>query len=83
MDMTDAFNSEIYVPTITSLEGVDIVLQVREQEVTYVITSITDDLLWSNWVFSQMPNAREPCLFLAKQEWKISLLSVLKSFSWS
>lgn len=43
--MTDAFNSEIYVPTITSLEGVDIVLQVREQEVTYVITSITDDLL--------------------------------------
>lgn len=45
MDMTDAFNSEIYVPTITSLEGVDIVLQVREQEVTYVITSITDDLL--------------------------------------
>ncbi|KAI8394261.1 P-loop containing nucleoside triphosphate hydrolase protein [Radiomyces spectabilis] len=27
MDMADAFDSEIYVPTITSLEGVDIVLQ--------------------------------------------------------
>ncbi|KAJ8660277.1 hypothetical protein O0I10_004139 [Lichtheimia ornata] len=27
MDMADAFNSEIYVPTITSLEGIDIVLQ--------------------------------------------------------
>ncbi|KAI7850916.1 P-loop containing nucleoside triphosphate hydrolase protein [Circinella umbellata] len=27
MDMTEAFNSQIYVPTITTLEGVDIVLQ--------------------------------------------------------
>ncbi|KAI7877416.1 AAA-domain-containing protein [Lichtheimia hyalospora FSU 10163] len=30
MDMADAFNSEIYVPTITSLEGIDIVLQQLE-----------------------------------------------------
>ncbi|KAI9494540.1 P-loop containing nucleoside triphosphate hydrolase protein [Zychaea mexicana] len=27
MDMTEAFNSQIYVPTITTLEGIDIVLQ--------------------------------------------------------
>ncbi|KAG0170430.1 transport between ER and Golgi ATPase protein [Apophysomyces sp. BC1015] len=27
MDMTDGFNTEIYVPTITTLEGIDIVLQ--------------------------------------------------------
>jgi vesicle-fusing ATPase len=30
MDMTDEFSAELYVPTITSLEGVDIVLQQLE-----------------------------------------------------
>lgn len=30
MDMTDEFSAEIYVPTITSLEGIDIVLQQLE-----------------------------------------------------
>lgn len=30
MNMTEEFSAEIYVPTITSLEGVDIVLQQLE-----------------------------------------------------
>lgn len=30
MDMTDEFSAELYVPTITSLEGIDIVLQQLE-----------------------------------------------------
>jgi vesicle-fusing ATPase len=30
MDMTDEFSAELYVPSITSLEGIDIVLQQLE-----------------------------------------------------
>lgn len=86
MDMADAFNSEIYVPTITSLEGIDIVLQVK-YELWCVSFSMNKDnsflLLCSNWDSSPMPNVNAPCRYCNKLAWNNVLPLVSRSYWWS